>query len=95
MIQFPNISPVIFSIAIGEFEFALRWYALSYIAGFIFAVYIMRFFLKREYLWKFRTAPMDIEQVDSFITYLILGVIIGGRLGYVLFYNFHKRCTLM
>ena len=88
MVQFPNISPEIFSFSIGEFEFALRWYALSYIAGFIIAVYIMRFFLKRDYLWKYETAPMDIEQVDAFMTYLILGVIIGGRLGYVLFYNF-------
>ena len=61
---------------------------MAYIAGFIAAVYLMRFFLKRESLWRHRTAPMDIEQVDSFITYLILGVIVGGRLGYVLFYNF-------
>lgn len=88
MIPFPNISPEIFSVTIGGFEFALRWYAVSYIAGFILAVCIMRYFLKRNYLWKYRIAPMDIEQVDSFITYLILGVIIGGRLGYVLFYNF-------
>jgi len=88
MIPFPNISPEIFSLTIGDFEFALRWYAVSYIVGFIIAVFTMRFFLKRNYLWKYRTAPMDIEQVDSLITYLIIGVIIGGRLGYVLFYNF-------
>ena len=88
MIPFPNISPEIFSFTLGGFEVALRWYALSYIAGFFCAFYIIRYFLKRESLWRFRTAPMDIDQIDSFITFLILGVIIGGRLGYVLFYNF-------
>jgi len=87
MIQFPNISPEIFSITFQGFEFSLRWYAVSYIAGFIAAIYVMRFFLKRDYLWRYRTAPMEVEQIDSFITYLILGVIIGGRVGYVLFYN--------
>ncbi len=88
MIPFPNISPEIFSFTVGDFEFALRWYAVSYILGFATAIYIMRFFLKRDYLWKFRTSPFEIDQVDSLITYLILGVIVGGRIGYVLFYNF-------
>lgn len=87
MIPFPNISPEIFSFSVGGFELALRWYAVSYILGFIFAVFIMRFFIKRDHLWKFRTAPFDLDQVDSLITYLILGVIVGGRAGYVLFYN--------
>ena len=87
MIPFPNISPEIFSFNIGDFEVALRWYAISYIVGFICALCIMKFFLKRETLWRYQTAPMDLEQADTFLTYLILGVIIGGRLGYVLFYN--------
>lgn len=88
MIQFPNIAPEIFSITIYGFELSLRWYAVAYIVGFIVAIYLMRFFLKREYLWRYGIAPIEVEQVDSLITYLILGVIIGGRLGYVLFYNF-------
>ena len=87
MIPFPNISPEIFSFTIGGFEVALRWYAISYIVGFILALYIMKFFIKRETLWRHKTAPMDVEQSDTFLTYLILGVILGGRLGYVLFYN--------
>ena len=64
MIPFPNISPEIFSFSIGGFELALRWYAVSYILGFIFAVFIMRFFIKRDHLWKFRAAPFDLDQVD-------------------------------
>lgn len=88
MIPFPDISPEIFSISFGEFEFSLRWYAVSYILGFIVAIYLMRFFIRREGLWKYRTPPMEYEQAEGFLTYLILGVILGGRLGYVLFYNF-------
>lgn len=88
MIAFPNISPEIFSFNINGFEVALRWYALSYIVGFILALYVMKFFLNREHLWSYKTAPMDIDQADTFLTYLILGVILGGRLGYVFFYNF-------
>jgi phosphatidylglycerol:prolipoprotein diacylglycerol transferase len=87
MIAFPNISPEIYSFNIGGFEVALRWYALSYIMGFILALYVMKFFLKKEHLWSYKTAPMELEQADTFLTYLILGVILGGRLGYVIFYN--------
>ena len=87
MIIFPNISPEILSFSIGGFEVAIRWYAVSYIAGFIVATLIMRFFIRRAMLWRYNIPPMDVEQVDSLITYLIIGVILGGRLGYVLIYN--------
>ena len=87
MIAFPEISPEIFSFSIGGAEFALRWYAVSYLAGFLFATLIMKFFLRNQKLWRFNTGPLDNDQVDSMLTFLILGVIIGGRLGYVLFYN--------
>ena len=89
MIIFPNISPEIISFSIGGFEVAIRWYAVSYIAGFIVATLIMRFFIHRNKLWRYNIAPMEPDQVDSLITYLIIGVILGGRLGYVVFYNFN------
>ena len=88
MIPFPNFSPEIVSFTIGGYEVALRWYAVSYIAGFICASYLMKTVTKREKLWRFKTPPLDLNQIDSLITYLILGVIVGGRLGYVIFYNF-------
>ena len=88
MIEFPNISPEIFTISLGGFDFSLRWYAISYIAGFIVALYIMKFFVRRDYLWKYSSPPMEIDQTDDILTYLIFGVILGGRLGYVIFYNF-------
>ena len=45
----------------------------------------MKFFIKRDYVWKSNTQPFKSDQADTFLTYLILGVIIGGRLGYVFF----------
>ena len=61
---------------------------MSYILGFVIALAIMRFLLKRGSLWASKEPPMDSEGADSLLTYLILGVILGGRFGYVLFYNF-------
>lgn len=89
MVPFPNISPEIFSINIFGWDFSLRWYAVSYILGFICAIRIMKFFIAREHLWNSDEPPFSSEQADSFLTYLIIGVILGGRLGYVLFYNFN------
>lgn len=87
MIAFPNISPDIFTFSIAGLEFVIRWYAVSYLAGFFVAIAIMKFFLRKQALWRFNTGPLDRDQVESMMSYLILGVIIGGRIGYVLFYN--------
>lgn len=87
MIPFPNISPDLFSISLLGFNFTIKWYALSYIFGFVAAFYVMKFLLYRDWLWRKKIPPIEIAQLDPLMTYLILGVIIGGRLGYVLFYN--------
>ena len=87
MVPFPDISPEIFSINLFGINFALRWYSVSYILGFICALRLMKFFVLRKHLWASESPPLSTDQADSFLTYLILGVIIGGRLGYVLFYN--------
>jgi len=87
MIPFPNISPEIFSVDLFGINIVLRWYAVSYILGFFCAIKLMKAFIVRGRLWNFNTPVMQAEQADALLTYLILGVIIGGRLGYVLFYN--------
>ncbi len=76
-LPFPNIDPVIFSIG----PFAVRWYALAYIAGLMLG-------------WRYcvhlcRRSPrfMDPSSLDDLLVYATLGVVLGGRLGYVLFYN--------
>ena len=87
MIPFPNVSPEIFSFSFLGINIALRWYALSYIVGFICALQIMKFCIRRNNLWDADKPPFGPDQADSLLTYLIIGVIFGGRLGYVLFYN--------
>lgn len=86
-IPFPNISPELFSFDIGGFHLALRWYALAYIVGILLGWQIARMALRRDALWPGHKAPMSIEQLESLMTWLILGIILGGRLGYVLFYQ--------
>ncbi len=87
MIPFPNLSPEIFSVSLGGFEFALRWYALAYIAGILIAWRLAVMAVRRPALWPQDTPPMDARHVEDLITWIILGVVLGGRLGYVLFYQ--------
>jgi phosphatidylglycerol:prolipoprotein diacylglycerol transferase len=86
-LPFPNVSPELFSISIFGIEFALRWYALAYIAGILIAWRIAVAAVKRADLWPANTPPMRAEQVEELLTWVILGIILGGRLGFVLFYQ--------
>ncbi len=83
MIDFPNIDPVAFSI--GPFE--VRWYALAYIAGLLFAIWYAKRLVATPALWADRKPTATPAQVDDLFVWIALGVILGGRLGYVLFYN--------
>ncbi|CUH62896.1 Prolipoprotein diacylglyceryl transferase [Thalassovita autumnalis] len=87
MIPFPDISPEIFSISLFGITFALRWYALAYIGGILIGWRLIVMAASRPQLWPGDTAPMSKEQVEDLLTWIILGVILGGRLGYVLFYK--------
>ncbi|SEB39985.1 prolipoprotein diacylglyceryl transferase [Rhodobacter sp. 24-YEA-8] len=87
MIPFPNLSPDIFSVELFGMSFALRWYAVAYIAGLLLGWFLVTKAVKTARLWAPGTAPMTSEQVERLLTWVILGVIIGGRLGYVLFYQ--------
>ena len=86
-IPFPDLSPEIFAIEIGPLSFALRWYALAYIAGLLIALGLVRLVLSRPALHPGGRAPFTPEQADELLTWTILGVILGGRLGFVLFYQ--------
>jgi phosphatidylglycerol:prolipoprotein diacylglycerol transferase len=82
LINFPSFDPI--AIAIGPF--AIRWYALAYIGGIVLGWLYARSLLKKERLWG-GPAPMSLIQMDDFILWVTLGIILGGRTGYVLFYN--------
>jgi phosphatidylglycerol:prolipoprotein diacylglycerol transferase len=86
MIPFPDISPNLFEIELFGTTFALRWYALAYIAGLMFGWWIVLRAVRTPRLWAGQP-PMTSEQVERLLTWIIVGVILGGRLGYVLFYD--------
>ncbi|MDA7966061.1 prolipoprotein diacylglyceryl transferase [Ruegeria sp.] len=87
VLNFPDLSPELFSISLFGMEFALRWYALAYIAGILIAWRMAMMALLRPALWQNQTPPMKPEQVEDLVTWIIIGVILGGRLGFVLFYQ--------
>lgn len=87
MIAFPDISPEVFSVTLFGMTFALRWYALAYIVGILAGWRIAHAALKRGDLWPGGTAPMPAQKSEDLMTWVILGIILGGRLGYVLFYR--------
>jgi phosphatidylglycerol---prolipoprotein diacylglyceryl transferase len=79
---FPNIDPVLVTIG----PLSIRWYALAYIAGLMLGWAYARSLVKRKEFWGDRQAPAPID-IDDLLVYAALGVILGGRIGYVLFYN--------
>ena len=87
MILFPEISPEIFSVDIGGFEFALRWYALSYIIGIFLGWRLAILATRRADLWPRNQSPIEPVQAEDLMTWIVFGVILGGRLGYVIFYE--------
>jgi len=82
LIDFPRFNPV--AISLGPF--AIRWYALAYIAGIVLGWLYARALVKNGCLWG-GPAPISLPQLDDFILWVTLGIIVGGRTGYVLFYN--------
>lgn len=86
MTDIPWISPEIFTIHLFGMEFSLRWYALAYLVGLLAGWRIMVGLMRRPALWGDR-APMRPGQVEELLTWVILGVVLGGRLGFVLFYE--------
>ncbi len=74
---FPQIDPVFFKIG----PLAIRWYGMMYLLGFAAAYLLIR------HLVRMRKLPLEIDKVSDLLFYCVLGVIVGGRLGYVVFYN--------
>lgn len=80
---FPNIDPVIFQLG----PLAVRWYSLAYIAGILGGLYAIVFLLKQRRLWSEAVPAPEERHFHDFILWAVLAVIIGGRLGEVLFYH--------
>lgn len=81
MLAYPDIDPV--AIALGPVK--IHWYGLTYIAGFAFAWWLARRRAETQ-----SRSPLLRDQVDDLIFYAAVGVVLGGRLGYALFYGFER-----
>jgi phosphatidylglycerol---prolipoprotein diacylglyceryl transferase len=81
-VAFPVFDPVAFSIG----PFVVRWYALAYIGGIVLGWLYARALIKNEKLWG-GPSPITLLQMDDFVLWVTIGIIVGGRTGYVLFYN--------
>ena len=83
VIPYPVIDPVLVDIG----PFPIRWYALAYVAGLVAGWATTRFLVGRDRLWIPGQPRPSVVSIDDLVVYIAVGIILGGRLGYVLFYN--------
>ncbi|NSL72865.1 prolipoprotein diacylglyceryl transferase [Hyphomicrobium sulfonivorans] len=82
-IPFPNLDPV--ALQIGPV--AIKWYGLAYLAGLVLGWIYIRRLITTNRLWANDTPPFSLAKVDDLLLYITAGVVLGGRLGFVLFYE--------
>lgn len=82
VIPYPDFDPILVQFG----PFAVRWYALAYIGGILLGWLYARALIRRQRYWG-GPAPVTTLELDDFILWVTFGIIVGGRLGYVLFYN--------
>lgn len=85
-LPFPAIDPV--ALEVGPFQ--LRWYALAYIVGIFLGWWYAKRLVGNPSLWGPAGSPMKRSDIDDFVVWCALGIILGGRVGYVLFYDFPR-----
>ncbi|MGD9912475.1 MAG: prolipoprotein diacylglyceryl transferase [Rhizobiaceae bacterium] len=82
-LPFPNIDPILIQIG----PLAIHWYGIGYIVGILFAWWYARRLVTNARLWPEGRLPMRPVHLDDFILWAAAGVVLGGRLGYVIFYE--------
>ncbi|HEV7283518.1 MAG TPA: prolipoprotein diacylglyceryl transferase, partial [Kaistia sp.] len=82
-LPFPAIDPTLIQIG----PFAIRWYALAYIVGILIGWWYAKRLVNNARLWGPAGAPMKPIDIDDFVVWATIGIIVGGRAGYVLFYD--------
>lgn len=85
-LPFPDIDPVLISIG----PLAIHWYGLGYVVGILFAWWYSRKLASTPRLWANDTPAMTPEHLDDFVVWAAVGVVAGGRIGYILFYDFAR-----
>jgi phosphatidylglycerol---prolipoprotein diacylglyceryl transferase len=85
-LAFPNIDPVI--VRIGPL--AIHWYGVGYVVGILFAWWYAKRLVTNARLWPEGARPIKPADLDDFILWAAIGVVAGGRLGYILFYDLQR-----
>ena len=83
-LPFPNIDPVLFSIG----PVAVHWYGLAYVVGILLAWRYARWLASTDRLWASGKPAMTPADIDDFLLWAAAGIVLGGRIGYILFYDF-------
>ena len=84
IMPFPEIDPVAFSLG----PIAVHWYGLAYVAGILLGWLYARRLVSNPALWADGKSAVSVAQLDDFLVWAAAGIILGGRIGYVLFYDF-------
>ena len=82
-LTYPNIDPVAFQIG----PVVVRWYGLAYMVGILLGWYYLRLLIQDNWLWRNGIAPANADQIDDFLLWVTLGIVVGGRLGFVFLYE--------
>lgn len=83
VLPFPAIDPVLVEFG----PIVIRWYALAYIAGLFLGLWYAKSIATKAALWTGKSMPYTVADLDDFLIWAALGVVLGGRFGYVLFYD--------
>ncbi|OWV93253.1 prolipoprotein diacylglyceryl transferase [Rhizobium sp. R72] len=83
IMPFPEIDPIAFSLG----PLSIHWYGLAYVAGIMLGWYYARQLAGNDKLWPADASPITKVQLDDFIIWVALGIVLGGRIGYILFYD--------
>ena len=83
VLPFPDIDPVIVQIG----PLAIHWYGVGYVIGILFAWWYTKRLVTTPRLWPDGVTPMRPDDVDDFLVWAAIGVVLGGRIGYILFYD--------
>jgi phosphatidylglycerol:prolipoprotein diacylglycerol transferase len=83
IMPFPDIDPIAFSIG----PLAIHWYGLAYVVGIMLGWSYARRIAGNESLWPGNASPVTKTQLDDFVVWAALGIVLGGRIGYILFYD--------
>lgn len=83
VLAFPNIDPVLFQIG----PLAIHWYGVGYVVSILLGWWYAKRLANTPGLWRNDTPPLKAEDLDDFLVWAALGIVLGGRLGYILFYD--------